>query len=143
MKFDIQPYVGVGYIKFGMTPDEIKNVMGEKLSSFKRSKEDFFETEEFNFMGRDFFITYDKEKKLDSIEFSLPSEVYLFGNNLYGKKFSEIRHLLESIDSGIDDDGYSITSYKFGIGVYCPEADEGDDVFPESLIVFKKGYYNA
>lgn len=143
MKFDIYPYIGVGNIKLGMTPDEIKKIVGEKKSSFKRNEEDYFETDEFDSNGTNFFVSYGKDGKVDSIEFALPSEIYILNENLYGKSFEKIRKLLKKMDSELEDDGYSITSYKFGIGVYCPEADENEDACPESIIVFKENYYDV
>ena len=41
----------------------------------------------------------------------------------------------------IEEDNTGFTEYKYGIGVYAPDKDE-TVCYPESVIVFKKGYYD-
>ena len=49
---------------------------------------------------------------------------------------------LDSVLFGdIEEDNTGFTEYKYGIGVYAPDKDE-DVCYPESVIVFKKGYYD-
>jgi len=45
-------------------------------------------------------------------------------------------------DSDIEQTDDSLTSYKLGIGVYAPDADENPNLPPESVIAFEKGYYD-
>lgn len=142
MHFDIKPYAGVGPIEFGMTSDEVESLLGKSIASFKRNKEDVFETEEFNVEENDLFIYYDDEKKVNAVEFALPAKIYFNGGSLYEKKFLQIKEIIKKQDKKTEDDIYSVTSYEFGIGVYCPDADEDKSAFPESVIVFKKGYYD-
>lgn len=51
MRFLIIPFVGAGQIKFGMTPEQVRLLLGEVFDSFKRTEESVFPCDYFENLG--------------------------------------------------------------------------------------------
>jgi hypothetical protein len=139
MDLIISPYVGVGKIEFGMTKENVTEIINSKL---KRCQELTFgpgykETYEFC------HIYYDKKGHCEAIEFFEPANPLFFGERLMSQPFSQVRQLIKDSDELIRVDETGLTSFKFGIGVYVPFWDDDEeDTQVEGVIVFKKGYYD-
>lgn len=73
MRYEIEPYVGVGPIKFGMAPGEVEGAMGAPpRRRFKKLPEDIDESERFS----DFFVYYDGGR-CDAVECSMADGDFL------------------------------------------------------------------
>jgi hypothetical protein len=139
MKLEIQPYVGVGPIKFGMTIDEVRKVTGEKPKPFRKTPDDVIPTDAFDELGLHIF--YKEPGICEAVEMALAADPTFQGQHLIERSFSQILSWLQTIDDAIKVDESGLTSFKFGIGVYAPEAAEQPDAPVEAVIVFEKGYY--
>ncbi len=134
MSYIIYPYIGVNSIRFGMTKEEIHSELGNPETTFMRNSYDNTgETEEY----KDFFVCYDEDERCEAIEFFELADIILNGKAIFTGTYDEICGLFDDIE----EDNTGFTEYKYGIGVYAPDKDE-TVCYPESVIVFKKGYYD-
>lgn len=138
MNLDIVPYVGIGPILFGMTCDEIQKVMGVRPEKFKKSKNDDYYTDQYE----TFFVYYKKPGICNAVEFYGKGDVKFFGEKLLGRQYIEVLSFLRSLDDSIEEEEDGATSYRYGIGIYAPFAQESPFEEVESVIVFEKGYFD-
>lgn len=134
MEYVINPYVGVSELKFGMSQKEIHAILGEPKDSFKRNEFAKGFTETYS----DCFVNYDAEYRCEAIEFFGKPEVKINNIFLFSTSCAEIRQCLGDIKN--NDSGY--TSFMYGVGIYAPDEYDEPDCLPESVIVFRKGYYD-
>jgi len=78
----------------------------------------------------------------EAIEFFGEAKVIINNETILGKSYTEIKDMFEAIDDSIDFDATGLTSFKYGVGVYAPFAEDEPDEPVESVIVFEKGYYD-
>lgn len=140
MKFKIFPYLGAGEIRFGMSYEEVRAILGEEFESFKRSPETVFPSDYY--MKHGVFIYYTSAGKVEAIEFSSQANVTLEGNSLFDKSYAELESFFLLKDQEMEIEYDDFTSYKLGVGAYAPNKNEDQDLAVESIIVFEKGYYD-
>ncbi len=140
VNMDIRCHEGVGPIRFGMSPNEVRAALGVDFSSFKRSSKSIHPCDHFSEL--ECFVYYDSaDGVVDAVEFAAPAKPTLDGVMLLGMSFTD---LLEKIgqadpDVAIESDGF--TSLRLGIGGWAPAAEDRPDDPVESVIVFARGYY--
>lgn len=138
MEFIIDSNVGAGNILFGMTSQQIQNVLSAKPKKFKKFEDDEFDTDAFDWCH----VYYKKPGVCEAIEFFEPAVVIFKGQNLIGKSFQDVKSLFLKHDKSVELDSSGLTSYKFGIGIYAPFAQKEPSEPLEAVIVFEKGYYD-
>jgi hypothetical protein len=141
MKFEIHSYQGVGPVRFGMTPSEVRAALGVEFKSFKRSPQNVHPCDYFT--GLECFVYYDDEHgRADAVEFAEPAEPTLNGVNLFGLGLADLIEQIRKVDPGVlvVNDGF--TSIHLGVGGWAPFAEEEPETPPESIIVFVRGYYD-
>jgi len=138
LKFIIEPYVGAGKILLGMTSKQIQNELVIKPEKFKKFEDDEFDTDDFKYCH----VYYKKPGVCEAIEFFGEAKVIINNETILGKSYTEIKDMFEAIDDSIDFDATGLTSFKYGVGVYAPFAEDEPDEPVESVIVFEKGYYD-
>lgn len=113
-------------IKFGMSRQEVRSILGDSTEFFKGDSEET--TDDFGYCH----VYYDDNDKCEAIEFFDEAEVYINGvlafpidKNVFSTKFADYIQ---------DEDGF--ISYEYSIGIYAP------DEFMESILIGKKGYYD-
>ena len=141
LKLEIEPYRGLAGIQFGMTPDEVRHVLGETVRTFRKSPGDALETDYFDALGIQVF--YKSPEICDAIELAAPAKPTFRGKDLLGKPFNELRDWFQSIDNDVAIDETGLTSHRFGIGLYAPFAATAPDEPVESVIVFEQSYYDS
>lgn len=138
MEFNIKPYVGVGMIRLGMTPDEVQTTLISKAEKFRKFDDDEYETDSFDWCH----VFYKKPGVCEAIELFAPALVIFNGEYLIGNSFSKVKDFVLQFDEKLQIDETGFTSLKFGFGVYAPFA-ESEPLEPvEGVIVFEKDYYN-
>ena len=135
--YEIKSYQGFGDIKFGDESISIEKAMKVKPSKFKKSPYDISETDAYE----DFFVYYDKDGKCEAIEFNNNANLKFKDISFFDKKYIDVEIAFRNIDSDIEIDEVGFNSNKFGIGVYAPNKDDSDSEI-ESVIIFRKGYYD-
>ena len=140
MRFLISPFVGAGKIKFGMTPDQVRLLLGEVFDSFKRTEENVFPCDYFENLG--VFAYYNASGVLEAIEFTEPAVPEFEEMDLLKIHFKDLITYLSDKDKDLEVESDSLTSHVLGIGAYAPDADDNTSLPAESIIVFENGYYD-
>jgi hypothetical protein len=139
---EIISHVGVGSIQFGMTRDQIREIIGgEALSYLKAPSYSEMLTDAFE--ENSIQVFYKKPGICEAVEFYKPQNPTLMGQSFIGVPFSQARSWFEEHDSNLELEVSGLTSYKLGVGLYAPGYMENISEPVESLIVFEKGYYES
>lgn len=137
MNFEIVPYVGVGSIKFGMKREEVRKCFENRFEEFKKTVFSETSTDDFGCCH----VFYKKQDTCEAIECFEEANVTMDGKKIIGMPYIEIKAMFEKIDNSLVLNDAGFTSFKFGIGVYAPFAQDEPGEPVESVIVFEKGYY--
>ncbi|WP_411800804.1 hypothetical protein [Acinetobacter vivianii] len=142
MIFEVNSYVGVNSIKFGMSREGVRNtLLNYEYRIFRRNSYSESSIDGYDDIGLN--VSYDSSDKVEALEFSEPACVVLNGVDIFNIPASEVYALIKKLDQDvmIDEDG--LISFKLGVGVYEPFYEE-EYMHPiESFIVFKQGYYDS
>lgn len=135
----ITPNKGVGPFSFGMTREEVRNVLGGNVVEYKKMPMSDTFTDAFNDHG--IHIYYDSNDTCEAIEMALPADPKFSHKHMIGRPFSELKSTIISQDSDVELDETGLLSFPLGIGLFVPELEDSEDSLVESVIVFKEGYY--
>jgi hypothetical protein len=140
MSWEIAPYIGVGPIRFGMSPEEIRRTLGSPVRPSQKSAStipaDFF-TE----LG--IFVDYAPPGLCQAAEFAGPASPTFCGQRLLGRPYAGAERWLASLDPDVRRHDAGLHSDLFGIGLYAsaPHKSPADPI--EGVIVFARGYYDV
>jgi len=140
MDYRIDPLVGVGPIRFSMSREAVREHMKSRLQSFQRSPVDAILCDFFPDEGA--FFYYDSRDYLEAIEFAAPATPTLFGVDIFGLTFRTAVSWLSEFDTHIEVEPDSVIAFELGVSVYAPLAKDDEDVRVESVLIFRRGYYN-
>ena len=70
MDYTICPFEGLGSIRFGMTPKQVHEVVGEPEGTFMKSKDSKFPTDDYFNLG--FHVYYDESNLCNAVEIFSP-----------------------------------------------------------------------
>lgn len=142
MEYRIEPYVGVGPIRLGMTVEEVRQAVGGAVHSFRKGPFAKRDTDAFDDEG--IYVYYKDPGVCAAVEFGggavMPT---LDGHPLLKRPFREVYHLLKARDPSLQLRDAGLTSYLLGVGIYMSSMKE--DVWEratEGVIVFEQGYYD-
>ncbi|MCM0649712.1 hypothetical protein NBE98_15195 [Clostridium swellfunianum] len=134
----IRPYVGVQEIDFNMKREVVREKFNHQFTEFKKTPFSQNTTDAFEFCH----VYYDNENLCEAIELFEPANVVFDNFTMTEQSYEKVRRFFESIDDSLDFNDAGFTSYKFGVGVFAPYALEEPKEPIESIIVFRKGYYD-
>lgn len=137
MEFLIKSYVGVGEIRLGMTQKNIQEILNEKPRRFKKFIDDEYETDAYKY----FYVYYKSTGICEAIEFFSPAKVKFNDVFLLELPYKEVKEYFLKIDKDVEIEEDGLTSYKYGIGIYAPDAVVEPQKKAEGIIIFEKGYY--
>lgn len=140
MKLEIQPYVGVGQIKFGMTVDEVRKSVGFPVKPFFKGPNADFPTDSFNDLG--IHVYYKKPGICEAVEMFLAADPMFQGHRFIERPFDEILGWLRTLDDSVVLDETGLTAFKLGIAVYAPDISETMSAPVEAVLAFENGYYD-
>jgi hypothetical protein len=141
MDLVINPYIGIGNLKLGMTQSQIRNTLNSSFESFTRNQ--FSEMPEDHFQELGIFVEYKLPGICNAMELVKPLNPIWRGKQLLNTTFFELDRWFVEVDSERELNDTGFTSYQYGIGVYAPNYEEEPTCLPESIIVFSKGYYDV
>lgn len=136
----IAPLRGVGNVQFGMAQKEVRDTVGGKFQSFKRTPQASFPCDYFEELGT--FFYYDSAGRLDAVEFARPARPVVAGVELLGLSFSKARAHLRALDNQVEEEIDGAIAYQLGVSIHAPLAKTNPAAPVESLIAFRAGYYN-
>lgn len=139
MNFNFEPYHAVGLIEFGMKRADIRNLLGIPEKSFFRSEASKAPLDKFSSFG--FFIYYDESDRMEALEAWSDAKIIFNDLDLFQLNMEELFEELQKIDENLQVDSDGIISLKFGIGAWHPYFDKRWKEPFESIIFFRKGYY--
>jgi hypothetical protein len=141
MNLAIDPYIGVGILRFGMPRAQVRACIGEPFEEFKRN--------EFAVNFCDFFpdevlwAHYTDEGNLNAIECGDPASPVLFGQPIIGFPTNQIASFLAQHDDSVNLEADALTSMKLGVSIYSPDWKNDPESRTEGLIAFARGYFDA
>ncbi len=141
MIFEVNSYIGVNSIKFGMPREGVRNsLLNYEYRTFRRNSYAESLSDGYEEIGLNVF--YDSNDKVEALELSEPACVLLNGFDVFSIPASEVYALIKKLDQDVVIDADGLISLKLGVGVYEPFYEE-EYMHPiESFIVFKEGYYD-
>lgn len=144
--FEVKPYIGVGALCFGHTLAQVRKL----LEAYEHDEESRTEFEDSLVIKQyyeafDLIVGADGNGVVEYFEFfhspQLEPTVTLNGVALLPQRYQALREQLRSRDPDVEDDGMSIRSLRLGLVIGEPR-DESDER-PESVLVFRRGYWDA
>lgn len=138
MNFEIKPYIGVGCIQLGMKREDVRKCFNNVYRESKKGSSNGNNSDAFTCC----YVYYNKRDICEAIEFFGDARVTMSGILMLGESYSKVKKYIESMDNFISIDDSGFTSFKYGIGIYAPFAQDEPDEPVESVIVFQKGYYD-
>ncbi len=140
MNLEIVPYKSVGPLHFNMARRRVREIFREyKFEEFQKSEDDPNTTDAYDKLGLHLF--YDKKNKLEAMEAFKPAKLSFNGQNLLGQTYSDVFKKLKKIDPNcVDNRESGFESLKLGIASYNSVFTRKCKI--ESIIIFRKGYYD-
>jgi hypothetical protein len=143
MEFDIESYVGVGPIAFGLVRAEVRQRLGGPVKPFMKTATSVAPTDVFE--DFDLHVHYDAGDRCEAVEFgsghARRHAVPIFrGQHLVGRPLLEVRCWLSTIDPDLCTIDSTTVSFSFGFGVSAPSGDPETPI--RDAIVFRRGYYD-
>ena len=137
---EIKCLIGVGPIRFGMSPDEVRVTLGAEFESFKRTPASDYLCDHFHELGC--FVYYDGERLVEAVELAEPAKPTLDGINLLSASFKNVIENIKRIDPDVSAESDGFTSLRLGLGGWAPSAEDEPDDALKSIVVFSEGYYD-
>ncbi|MCC7000380.1 MAG: hypothetical protein IT370_37630 [Deltaproteobacteria bacterium] len=137
---EIRSYDGAGALRLGMSRASIRAALGVEPETFMKTTAAALPTDDFQGLG--VHVEYEGADVCASIEMMPPAEPTFRGVALIGRPYREVRDQILALDPGLSEDGAGFTSDALGFGVYAPSARKEPDEPVESVIVFRRNYYD-
>jgi len=131
-KFEIIPYKKAGDITFQLTREAVRKLLGE-FTEFKKTKASKRTTDNFKFCH----VYYDKDDKVEAIEFLEENELLYEGKNLFSMSYNELLQFVNEKKLDYKEDDQDVIIEDIGIAVYAPDKRR-----IEAILVYRKGYYD-
>lgn len=138
MNFLYVPFSSVGPIKFGMSREQVHDVLGPPSNTFSRTPNS---TPCDEYLERCFFIYYDGSDVFEAFETWSGATVELFGQRLNELSFTGLCNYVKSKGFNIEEDETGFTCYDLGIGAYVPDRDHSSEQKVAGMIYFSEKYY--
>jgi hypothetical protein len=95
MRYTIQPFIGVGEVKFGKDRNKIREFLGMKYEA--KNDIDYY-------LEDDIILQYNENNELIFIELIATSDVIFSSHNLSMMKYENIRTIFDAISENIDEE---------------------------------------
>lgn len=132
----IEPFVGVGNVKFGISREQVRCILGSSYFEFKRNEFSINTTGHYQGLGA--FIEYDADGACEAVEFSNNALVVFVNNELFAFKYSELIDYFSGISDNYHEDDFGCTFYDLGIGA----SKNGEEDSIQTIIAFCKNYWD-
>jgi hypothetical protein len=138
----IYPYQGVGQIRFGMTREKVRSLLGEPSATFYKGLNTQSPTDAYDNIG--VHISYHHPSGYcEALEFFEPAQLLLEKKQLFKISFARLRDWLASQDHELEIDEEGLTCFKYGLGIYAPDWQEDSTLPAQGVLVFNdRNYYN-
>ena len=138
----IYPYQGVGQIRFGMTREKVRSLLGEPSATFYKGLNTQSPTDAYDNIGIHIYYHH-PSGYCQALEFFEPAQLLLKEKQLFELPFVNLREWLLSQDSELEIDDEGLTCFKYGLGIYAPDWKEDSNLTAQGILVFNdRNYYN-
>lgn len=138
----ICPYQSVGQIRFGMTREEVRSLLGEPSATFYKGLNTESPTDAYDHVGVHVYYAH-PSGYCEALEFFEPAQLLLAEKPLFQLSFVQLKEWLSSQDSELEIDDEGLTCFKYGLGLYAPEWKEDANLPVQGILVFNdRNYYN-
>jgi hypothetical protein len=127
---------GVNDITFGMLRSDVRKWIGAPVEVFKRTETSF----PADIYASSVFFYYDKDDRLEAVEFADGIELRVNGHLVSGLAFQELRALILTWDPTALDEVDEVRSDALGIATNQGDKIE-EGVTYEALIAYRDGYW--
>jgi hypothetical protein len=130
MRYTIQPFIGVGEVKFGKDRNKIREFLGMKYEA--KNDIDYY-------LEDDIILQYNENNELIFIELIATSDVIFSSHNLSMMKYENIRTIFDAISENIDEeDNFGVNYLDLGFGVSI----NIENKLIKTTSIFIKGYWD-
>ena len=136
---EIEPYVGVGPVRLGMTVEQVRESVGAEFDTFRKTPLSEMETDAFDSVG--LHVHYKVPGVCKSIDVMPPAAPTFRGHKLLGQPFNQVLKWFRQLDPTVEPDDSGLVSREFGIALYAPAAKKRPSLPVESVLVFERGHY--
>lgn len=139
--YEIEPYVGVNPIQFGMSIEQVRRVLSAPVEPFWKSQTSELPTDAFDSLG--IHVYYKQPGVCTAVEFgSTKANPTLQNRLLLQQPYSEMKQWISLIDPDLTYNSQGLTSFKLGVGFYVPALGIDRNALITGIIVFEKSYYD-
>jgi hypothetical protein len=136
MTWIVEPYVGVGALKFGMTPDAVTAIIGPARKQIERSPGRIMEYRK----GLETPIVRFNNGVLDEVTFTrFTKDLFVENVNVFNADPVRFILLIQSLDDDLRERSDAIISYKLGISFTGLYPEEESD---KGLAAFARGVFD-
>lgn len=139
MHYEINPYIGVGPIIFGMSREETRHIMNRPYKEFKRTMFDDNTTDAYQDI--DMYLTFDAQNKCNSIELYEKSKTHFQQQSFIDKSFNQVLAFIKKQGGNYEVDDTSVISYDTGISFFVGDTKDKHATV-KSILAFQKGYFD-
>lgn len=109
----------VGPLHSGMSRNEVRDVLGGDVSTFKKGSDDENETDDYGVHR--VHVYYDADDRLEGVEFLRGSEFYLGDIKVVGERYSLLSELFiaEGVKMDVNTAGFKVR--ELGLSFYIPD----------------------
>jgi len=136
----IKPFTGVGNLLFADARTEIRNKVNGNFEPVVKKFGAVGENYDY-FPLAGFFVYYNQHGYVNAFEF-FDSKPQFNEMDLLSMPYKQLVTLFFEFDNELQIEYNGFTSNKYGIGGGTNDDPDDDKAMPESIIVFRKGYYN-
>jgi hypothetical protein len=137
MEFVITPFESVGIIKFGMSQEEVRQVLNSVPMKYPTGYVDPYED---YFSELEVRVGYSRAKLCQEVDLFPDARPIFRGRNLFSESIGRLKDWFESIDGLVEIDSSGVMADRFGIFLYSTDYYLFNDEFPESVSVYEKDY---
>ena len=127
LNWEAKPLAEVNGIKFGMSREDVRKVLGGTYRTFKKSKFSKTMTDDFGICH----VFYNTEDKCKAVEIFGECQVSIDGKVVFPLDVQAVKEIIPDLE----EDTGSYISRKLSIGIYAPSATA------ESILFSHSGYY--
>jgi hypothetical protein len=139
MRLPIEPYLGVGPIRLGMSRAQVRTVVPSPSYEFKKFPESPSPLDVYDEVG--LHIHYTAADVCEAVEMFAPASPTLSGRTLVGEDFEKVVSWLREKDPALEIDRAGLKSRALGIALYAPAGPDEPHVPVEAVMVFRRNYY--
>ena len=143
MEFTFYPYEGFGPVKFLMSRDEVRKIVGLPYEDVTMTTDG--EPCIRDFFAEQLFIGYNDELKCNRFELCKGYDIDIIfeGESMLRRPYKELLERYRKLDPEIyiEQDGF--TTLKYGFSIWCPDYcyyDEEEDAMPQTFLGFVPHY---